>query len=137
MYHEIQIRPRFSETDANGHINNTVPAVWFEEGRATLVREVAGVRPSIIIARFAIDFLREMIFGHPVTLRSGIARFGDKSFVQRQEAWQRGQLCARAETVECGWDPVNRRTVRISDEIRAALAPYMFEDAAGEPAARG
>jgi len=129
MYHEIQIRPRFSETDANGHINNTVPAVWFEEGRATLIREVARIRPSIIIARFAIDFIREIHFGEPVTIRSGIARIGEKSFAQRQEAWQGGRLCARAETVECGWDAVHKQTVRISDGIRAALAPYMFEDA--------
>ncbi|MGL5503096.1 MAG: acyl-CoA thioesterase, partial [Aeromonas veronii] len=25
---EMQIQPRFQETDALGHINNTVPAVW-------------------------------------------------------------------------------------------------------------
>ena len=27
------IQPRFSETDGMGHINNTVPPVWFEEAR--------------------------------------------------------------------------------------------------------
>lgn len=30
---EMQIQPRFQETDALGHINNTVPAVWFESAR--------------------------------------------------------------------------------------------------------
>ncbi len=35
---EMQIQPRFQETDALGHINNTVPAVWFESARDPLFR---------------------------------------------------------------------------------------------------
>ena len=33
---EMQIQPRFPETNALGLINNTVPAVWFESAQDPL-----------------------------------------------------------------------------------------------------
>jgi acyl-CoA thioester hydrolase len=33
----VNITPRFYETDAFGHINNTVIAGWFEAGRAPIL----------------------------------------------------------------------------------------------------
>ncbi len=129
MYTEIQIWPRFSETDANGHINNTVPAVWFEEGRSRLIYESAKVSPAAIIAHIDIDYLAEMRFRLPVTIRTGIERFGEKSYTYYQEAWQDGRLCARARAVCAGWDHKRKSTIRISDEIRQGLAAYLFDEA--------
>jgi len=33
---ELKIKPRFCETDALGHINNTSVPMWFEQGREPL-----------------------------------------------------------------------------------------------------
>jgi acyl-CoA thioester hydrolase len=131
MYVELLIRPRFNETDANGHINNTVAPVWFEEGRGAFMLESLATRVSCMIANVSIDYLAEMVFGYPVTIRTGVSKIGNKSFTYRQEAWQRDRLCARASVVLAGFDRVAKITMPIPDAIREKLAQFMFEDVTG------
>lgn len=128
MYTEITIRPRFCETDANGHINNTVPTIWLEEGRSCLIHEFAMIPGSGMIAHVEIDYLREMRFNKPVTVRTGIDRIGEKSYAYYQEIWQNEQWCIRGKTVTVGWDRKARATVRIADEVRAVMAPFFFDE---------
>ena len=64
---EMQIQPRFQETDALGHINNTVPAVWFESARDPLFRifspELDVHDWHLIIAGYTVQFKRELFYG--------------------------------------------------------------------------
>jgi acyl-CoA thioester hydrolase len=129
MYLEIEIRPRFAETDANGHINNTVPAVWFEDGRVSMLQ---GLPPGVaegLVAHVAIDYIAELHFGAPVAIRTGIQRVGEKSYEHYQEAWQGGQLKARAWSVIVCWDPSTKATRRVPDEDRQVLEQYLYDDA--------
>ena len=34
----MKVTPRFGDVDVLGHINNTVPCVWFEMGRTPLLK---------------------------------------------------------------------------------------------------
>lgn len=128
MYTEIEITPRFSETDANGHINNTVPPVWFEEGRAHLVNRTIKAPHRAVIARVAIDYLVELQYGHPVSVRTGVSRVGHKSYTYRQELWQGGKLCAKAEVVAVAFDHKARTSVVLPEASRAMLAQFHFDE---------
>ena len=63
------LQPRFSETDALGHVNNTVLPVWFEESRSPIFELFCpGMNVDdwhLIIAKIDVDFLAEFITANP------------------------------------------------------------------------
>ncbi|KKO43876.1 thioesterase [Arsukibacterium ikkense] len=119
------IQPRFSETDALGHINNTVFAVWFEGARTALFRiftpELNLQQWPLIIARVTIDYHAQTQYGQPVEIRTFISRLGGSSFDVYQQAWQNGVKCATGTTVMVQFDYQSQTATPLSSDIRAAL----------------
>ena len=91
----MKVTPRFYETDALGHINNTVLSNWFEAAREPVFRVFnPGLelgKWNLILARVAIDYVAQTHYGKEVEVRSWIGRIGNSSFVVEQEAWQEGE----------------------------------------------
>ncbi|MDR1636492.1 MAG: acyl-CoA thioesterase, partial [Treponema sp.] len=71
----ITISPRFGDTDALGHINNTVLALWFETARNPLFRMFSPdltLSPEtwpLIMAHTDYDFVGELKFQYDVEIR--------------------------------------------------------------------
>lgn len=127
---ETIIHPRVSETDAVGHINNTVVPVWFEAGRNELF-EIFGPTDNfsnwrMIVAGFAVDFAHELVFHAPVTVRTWIERIGNSSLTLHEELHQLGTRCATGRTTYVHVDPATMRPARISDAIREQLTPHLL-----------
>ena len=59
-----KVSPRFCETDALGHINNTVFPVWFEEARTPIfemfIPTLEIKKWNLILARIELDFRAEV-----------------------------------------------------------------------------
>lgn len=121
---ETNIKPRWCETDANGHITNTVPPIWFEEGRAAFY-EAADLPPAFVVVRLTVEYLAELRFGHPVRVVTELGAMGNKSVTLLQQLWQKGHLCGRAQVIQCCWERSTRVSRPIPDEIRIKLAPYL------------
>lgn len=121
--------PRFYETDAFGHINNTVVAGWFETSREPIFRIfTAGPEPTaigLILARIEIDFVAQLYYGQPVETRTWIERIGNASFVVLHEAWQNGVCAARGKAVQVSFDPAAQKSQALSAAQRAALEPHL------------
>ncbi|ALP43264.1 acyl-CoA thioesterase [Aeromonas schubertii] len=128
---EMQSHPRFQETDALGHINNTVPAVWFESARDPLFRVFTpdlDVRDwRLILAGYSVQFKRELFYGEVVTLKSAIKRIGGSSFTVWQEAWQGGELAVTAETTLIHFDYQSRKALPLTHEQREGLGRWLLE----------
>jgi acyl-CoA thioester hydrolase len=124
MYSQT-IQPRFNETDALGHINNTVVAAWFEGCRDPLFRlftpDLNPAQWRLILAKFSVDFHAELFYGEPVEIKSWVSRIGNSSFDVSQQAWQQGQLCASGVAVMVHYDFGNKRSTTLSDELQARL----------------
>ena len=94
----LEINPRFCDTDAMGHINNTVVPVWFLEGRESILRifnpNLSTEEVSLVLAKIEIEYLEETFFGKPVEIRTYVLRIGISSILVGQEAWQEGTLTA-------------------------------------------
>lgn len=124
------IHPRVSETDAVGHINNTVVPVWFEAARRDLFPLFGPVEDlsqwRMIVASFTIDFEHELTYPEPVTVHTWIERIGNSSVVLYEEMQQFGRRCAVGRTTYVNVDPSTKRSERISDSVRDALAPHMY-----------
>ena len=130
---EMTLQPRFYETDAFGHINNTTVSGWFETGREPLFAlfrpdPAHPARLDLILARTEIDFIAQLHYGADVLIRTGIARIGNSSFVVAQEAWQHGVLAARGKAVQVCFDHQRQASMPLSDRHRAQLAAHLIEN---------
>ncbi|OEY66092.1 acyl-CoA thioesterase [Marinobacter sp. X15-166B] len=127
----LELQPRFSDTDALGHISNTTMPVWFEQAR-TPIFEI--FHPTLevktwplIIARVEVDFLAQSYWQLPVEVRTGIGKIGNSSLQVIQEAWQDGKPIARGTSVLIHFDYATEKSVPIPAGVRDALARHLIE----------
>ena len=120
-----KITPRFAETDALGHVNNTVVPVWLEQARTPVFRlfipDLDPKKWRLIIARIEVDFAREIVYGHSVEVRTYVEKIGNSSFQLRQEVWQRDEPCATGRSVMVHFDYQTKKSVPIPPDIRSEL----------------
>lgn len=83
----IPIRVRFSETDMFGHMNNTVPFVYFEQARIEYM-EYLGLYPLDtkeigenipVVADLQCDYLQQVFFGDELKVYVKIKEIGTSS----------------------------------------------------------
>lgn len=122
---KLTLSPRFYETDAFGHVNNTVVNGWFETAREPIFRLFT---PSmdikalpLILARTEIDFVAQIYYGSPVEVKTWIERVGNSSFVVAHEAWQQEILVARGKAVQVYFDFAAQRSGPIPDAFKEQL----------------
>lgn len=120
------VSPRFYETDAFGHVNNTVVAGWFETAREPIFRiftpEMDIRKLTLILARIEVDFVAQIHYGHEVSLRTGIERLGNSSFVVWHQAWQHGVLVATGKAVQVYFDFATQKSGPLPEPYRSQLA---------------
>lgn len=129
----LTLYPRFYETDAFRHINNTVVAGWFETAREPIFRIFSSsMRPedlSLILARIEIDFVAQIHYGQAVRIETGIEKIGNSSFVVLQSAWQQGREVARGRAVQVHFDWEVEKPQPLPDHLRAQLAEHLLTPA--------
>ncbi|MCL9781974.1 acyl-CoA thioesterase [Vibrio sp. S4M6] len=122
------IFPRFSDTDALGHINNTAFAIWFEEARLPIFKifhptlEVKSW--PLIIARIEIDLLAQTYWGKDVEIRTYVEKVGNSSCHLRHEAWQEGNRVAKGLAILIHFDYKTNHSKPIDDGIRQVLLSH-------------
>lgn len=128
---KLEIEPRFSDTDALGHISNTALPIWFEQARTPIFKifhpslDVEGW--PLIIARLEVDLLAQSYWHMPVEIRTGIGKIGNSSFHVVQEAWQNGKRIARGVAVLIHFDYDAEKALPIPEEIRAQLSEHLVD----------
>lgn len=124
MWQQV-ITPRFSDTDALGHINNTVFAVWFEGARQPVFKiftpELNLQQWPLIVASVQLNYHAQTHFGHDVELRTFISRIGGSSFDVYQEAWQQGVKTVSGTAVMVQFDYRSNKAVALTDGQRQQL----------------
>lgn len=124
-----QIHPRFSDTDALGHINNTVIPVWLLEAREPVLRlfspSLDMTEAALAVVRIEVDYVAEIRFGSDVEVRTEVAKLGNSSLQLAQEVWQGGKLSARGLATLVNFDPQQRCAMRIPDAVRTQLQQHL------------
>ncbi|GGW54792.1 acyl-CoA thioesterase [Alishewanella tabrizica] len=127
------VTPRFSETDALGHINNTVFAVWFESARQGIFRiftpNLDVTQWALIIASIQINYHAQTHYNAPVELRTWVSRIGNRSFEVYQEAWQLGKKCASGTTALVKFDYTQQQAAVLTAAEHAALEQHFLTSA--------
>lgn len=123
------IVPRFAETDALGHINNTVIPVWLEQARAPVFRWfVPDLDPQkwcLIIAKIEVNFRREILYGQAVRIETYVEEIGNSSFRVGQRVYQQDQLCAQGSSVLVHFDYDTKKPKPIPDPIRQEMEAHL------------
>ncbi|MGC8228675.1 acyl-CoA thioesterase [Pseudobacillus badius] len=100
FFHSIKVR--FSETDMFGHLNNTVPFVYFEEARIEFLgarglqqewlSEASEVIP--VVADLQCDFLEQVFFGDILSIGVKVDSFARSSCdIHYKGTKQDGSVC--------------------------------------------
>ena len=130
MFH-LELEPRFSDTDALGHISNTTLPVWFEQARTPVFRifhpTLEAETWPLIIARLEIDLMAQSYWHIPVKIKTGIGKIGNSSFHVIQEAWQGDKQIARGIAVLIHFDYETEKALPIPEDIKARLAEHAVE----------
>lgn len=126
------IRPRFCDTDALGHINNTVIPVWFLEAREGILHLFMEADDAkqvpLAVVRTEIDYLAEIHFGKEVTANTGVLRIGNSSFALGQTLWQENRCCVRGITTLVQFNTDTRKATPIAENIRSALRKHWISE---------
>ncbi|MDR1174665.1 MAG: acyl-CoA thioesterase [Treponema sp.] len=128
----IIVTPRFGDMDILGHINNTVPAVWFELARNPLFKifdqDMSLRRETfpLIMAHTDYDFVDQLYFQHDVEIRSWVSRIGNKSFTIYHEAWQQGRLCVKGSAVVVHYDFNSEKSTPLPEDKKNLLMEHVL-----------
>lgn len=126
----MTVLPRFYETDALGHINNTVISGWFETAREPVFRifnpQLALGEWNLILARVEIDYVAQTHYGKEVLLKTGIEKIGNASFVVTQEAWQGKTCVARGKAVQVYFNYQTQKSEPLPPEFRRELEKHLL-----------
>lgn len=122
---------RFSETDALGHVNNTVYFVYFEAARSELFRifvpDMNTAQWKIIVASSHCDFKSEARFGQTMVVSTFIQKIGTSSFTVGHEIHDEdtGTLIAQGSAVLVHYDFTSKKALPLTAEHRAQLLDWM------------
>ncbi len=82
-----EVRVRFSETDMFGHLNNTVPFIYFEEARIEYLKEIGFMQTWVspdsekipVVADLQCDFVKQVFFDENLSIFVKVERIGKSS----------------------------------------------------------
>ncbi len=128
MFKEI-IAPRFCETDALGHINNSALPIWFEKAREPAFRmftpDMNPKKWNLILARIDVDYLAQIFYGKEIEVTTVVGKIGNSSFTVVHEVFQDGTLCARGNAVLIHFDYQQQASKPIPDDVRVQLREHL------------
>lgn len=120
----VPVQVRYSDLDANGHVNNAVFLTLLEVARMQIVRPRFAGSPRAVVARHEIEYLNPIIWtSDPVVVDVWVSRIGRTSIdVCHRLRSESDQTYAIATSVIVSRNAADERSCDISDDARAALA---------------
>lgn len=83
----VDVKVRFSETDMYGHMNNTVPFIYFEYARIEFLKSIGFVKwgstedsSILVVADLQCDFLQQAFFDEVLKIYVKVNSVGTSSF---------------------------------------------------------
>jgi acyl-CoA thioester hydrolase len=131
MLPRTNIRVRFCETDALGHVNNTSYFIYFEEARTDLFRyfvdDLDTSKWNLILASTSCDYKKQARFGQELYVTTEVTKIGNTSFTLYHEIRDAKDesIIATGTAVLVHYDFSIERPVPLSDQQRKKLSSLM------------
>ncbi len=125
----IELPVQWGDQDALGHVNNVVFFRWLESSRIAyceqigLLRHAKSARWGTVLASIQCDFRRQLVYPDTVLIGARATRVGTSSIgiEHRIVGHQEAAVSAEATSTIVMFDFDEQRSVRVADEIRAAM----------------
>jgi acyl-CoA thioester hydrolase len=126
---------RFSDIDAMGHVNNAVYLSYFEQARIHffgqfLQKDWNWNEAGILVARNEIQYLKPVVMGDRISVRTGCTHVGTKSFTLDYRVVRAGEntdeLCTTGSSVLVCFDSRLGITTPIPEIWRAPLMTLLI-----------
>lgn len=134
MAHEINVKVRFSETDALGHISNISYFIYLEEARTEFFGALGfGMEIkdwNIILASAKCDFVSQGYFNQKLKVVSEVSRIGNSSFtiVHQIIDEEKGALIAVGEASAVYFNFKDQKSEKLPQAFRAELEKHMVKE---------
>jgi acyl-CoA thioester hydrolase len=125
-----ELRPRFRDTDAMGHVNNAVYVSYLEVGRQAYWAELTGGADYRLVpftlAHVTCDFRSEALVNEVLEVGIRCEWIGTRSFAFSYEIREQasGRVVVEATTVQVCYDYAAKRTMPMPDELRRRLQAF-------------
>lgn len=104
--HSLNIRVRYSETDAMGFLHHANYLVYFEEGRTELLRASGGTYRAIeesglflVVVKMEVHYRRPARYDDLLTLKTKIERITPAKIVHQYQLFRDNELLTDAHSV--------------------------------------
>lgn len=132
FYHPIKVR--FSETDMFGHLNNTVPFVYFEEARIEFFNHLGFMQKWTektsscipVVANQQCDYIKQVFFGEEIKLHVKIHAVGNSSLdIHYMAEGKDGSLYFTGRGTIVQVSTLTGRGEQWSDEMKDVLSTHI------------
>ena len=125
----VELYRRFTDLDLLGHVNNVAYFDYLQEARIALLREVGFVRAESfaqVVVKQELTHLKPLLLSpRPIVIETWVTGLRNSSYtVKFRILDENDEIAAEATTVVAVIDKETSKPTRISDELRALLAPY-------------
>jgi acyl-CoA thioester hydrolase len=126
---QLEITPRFSETDALGHISNVSYSVWFEHARTPIFKlftpDLDPKKWCLILANAMIDFKAQAYLGSTITIDTRLSKIGTSSMIIEHRAYQSEKLIAVGQATMIHFDYASQKSQAIPENIKEQLKTFL------------
>jgi acyl-CoA thioester hydrolase len=129
---ETQVKVRFCETDALGHVNNTSYFIYLEAARIEFFESLGysmdARKWSFILASTKCDFMNQGFFNQKLSITTYVSKIGTKSFQLDHEILcaQTKEPIAKGNAVIVYYDFEAQQSCPLPDHLRERLGEYLY-----------
>jgi acyl-CoA thioester hydrolase len=124
-----EVRVRFRDVDAMGHVNNAVYFTYMETARSVFFQQFFDIRQPfdipVILGETSCRYLAPAYFGEVLRVGLGVSRFGNKSFdiVYRIEGTD-GRLVATGDSAMVMYNYAQGTSVPVPESFKEAVRAF-------------
>ncbi len=116
---------RYSDTDRQGHVNNSVFSSFLETGRVEILynseNPLLSDNSSFVIASIKLNFLSEINWPGKIEIGTGILKIGNSSITFYQKLFQNNICVADAETIIVQVNNLTKKSNPLSETTKSIL----------------
>jgi len=129
------IRVRFCETDAVGHVNNVSYFIYLEEARVDFTKQIGlsleTKDVTMAVVSLHCDFIAQAYFDQVIQVETAVAKIGRKSFTLVHDIRDKESqtLIARGESVVVWLNGEKNKAIPLDDDFIEKLEAHRLKDA--------
>lgn len=122
---------RWSDMDAQGHVNNAVLVDYLQEARVVFLRQGSAsalLDEGIVVTRHQVEYRRSVEYDDgPVVIELGVSTLGASRVELSYEISQGGEVALTARTMLCAFSFEERKPIKLKPAYRAFFEEHRLD----------